>query len=302
MPAKYTIPELIEQEKECVMVPCVYDCGSALAAKLSGAKAILLSGGELGESMLGCIEPMLTTDEVVGAVERICAFSDLPLIVDVSAGFETPLSAYRTARRMAVGGAMALLLGNEPGQTWEEYRAVLKAALKAVEGTPCIVIARKNGLIDEEQAREECIRQLTEAVELGACGTMACGLCRTTRSRELAKIIGGRVPGWKFYPDQNSVNGVPDVDNDEIYAQGFAMISYHYMMKVALAAMWQFGLENMRRRNNVASNEAAFPNGVKGASALPAFNMQRLYDLEAEFTGVRRVFQVPGTIPGRENG
>lgn len=83
------------------MVPCIFDCGSALAAKLSGAKAILLSGGELGESMMGCIEPMLTTDEVVGAVERICAFSDLPLIVDVSAGFETPLSAYRTAHRMA---------------------------------------------------------------------------------------------------------------------------------------------------------------------------------------------------------
>ena len=118
MPAQYTIPELIAREKECVMVPCIFDCGSALAAKLSGAKAILLSGGELGESMMGCIEPMLTTDEVVGAVERICAFSDLPLIVDVSACFETPLSAYRTAHRMAVGGAMALLLGNEPGQTW----------------------------------------------------------------------------------------------------------------------------------------------------------------------------------------
>lgn len=302
MAANCTIPELIAREKECVMVPCVYDCGSALAAKLSGAKAILLSGGELGESLLGCIEPMLTTDEVVHAVERISAFSDLPLIVDVSAGFETPLSAYRTARRMAAGGAMALLLGNEPGQTWEEYRAILKAALKAVEGTHCIVIARKNGLIDEEADLEACIRELTEAVELGACGTMACGLCRTPRSRELAKIVGARVPGWKFYPDQNAVNGVPDVDNDEIYSQGFAMISYHYMMKVALAAMWEYGLENMRSRNNVPAIEKTFPNGVKGASALPIFNMQRLYDLEAQFTGVRKVFKVPGTIPGRENG
>ena len=302
MPAQYTIPELIAREKECVMVPCIFDCGSALAAKLSGAKAILLSGGELGESMMGCIEPMLTTDEVVGAVERICAFSDLPLIVDVSAGFETPLSAYRTAHRMAAGGAMALLLGNEPGQTWEEYRSILKACLKAVEGTPCIVIARKNGLIDDDNDREECIRQLTEAVELGACGTMACGLCRTPRSREFAKIIGERVPGWKFSPDQNAVNGVPDVDNDEIYSQGFAMISYHYMMKVALAAMWEYGLKNMQSRNNVPSIEMTFPNGVKGASALPIFNMQRLYDLEAQFTGVRKVFKVPGTIPGRENG
>lgn len=302
MSAKYTIPELIAREKECIMVPCVYDCGSVLAAQLSGAKAVLLSGGELGESLLGCPEPLLTTDEVVYAVERICGFSELPVVVDVGAGFEEPLTAYRTARRMAVGGAMALLLGNEEGMTWEEYCAVLKATLKAVENTPCIVIARKNGLIDQEEALEECIAQMTEAVQLGAAGTMVCGLCRTTRSRELAKVIGERVPGWKFYPDQNSVKGVPDVDNDEIYHQGFAMISYHYMMKVALAAMWEYGLLNMKSRNNVPSNEKAFPNGVKGASALPIFNMQRFYDLEAQFTGVRKTFRVPGSIPGRENG
>ncbi len=302
MSAKYTISELIARESECIMVPCVYDCGSALAAQLSGAKAILLSGGELGESLLGCPEALLTTDEMAHAVERICTFSDLPVVVDVGAGFEEPLTAYRTARRMTAGGAMALLLGNEEGMTWNEYRAVLKATLKAVEDTPCIVIARKNGSIDQEEALEESIAQMTEAIALGASGTMVCGLCRSTRARELAKIIGERIPGWKFYPDQNSVNGVPDVDNEEIYQQGFKMISYHYMMKVAVAAMWEYGLLNMQNGNNVPSNEKMFPNGVKGASALPIFNMQRYYDFEAQFTGKRKIFRVPGAIPGRENG
>lgn len=302
MSAKYTIPELLKQENECVMVPCIYDCGSALAAELSGAKAVLLSGGELAESMLGCVEPMLTTDEVVLSVERICAFSSLPVVVDVGAGFDEPLNAYRTSQRMAKAGAMALLLGNERGQSWEDYEAILKATLKGVQGSDCIVIARRNGTIDTDEDLEECIQALTKSVELGAQGTMACGLCRTTRSRELAKIIGERVPGWKFYPDQNSINGVPDVVNEEIYPDGYKMISYHYMMKVAVAAMWEYGLQNMKNKNNVASNEAPFPNGIKGASALPVFNMQRLFDIEAEFTGVRREFRVPGSIPGRENG
>lgn len=302
MSASYNIRELLARENECIMVPCIYDCGSALAAERSGAKAVLLSGGELAESLLGCVEPMLTTDEVVHAVERICAFSSLPVIVDVGAGFDSPLNAYRTSQRMVRAGAMALLLGNERGQRWEEYEAILKAALKGTQGSDCIVIARRNGLIDTDEELEECIQALTRSVELGAEGTMACGLCRTTRSKELAKIVGERVPGWKFYPDQNSINGVPDVINEEIYQDGYKMISYHYMMKVAVAAMWEYGNRNMQNKNNVASNEVPFPNGVKGASALPIFNMQRLLDVEAEFTGVRREYKVPGAMPGRENG
>lgn len=302
MSAKFTFKQLIEQENEVIMVPCIYDCGSALAAELSGAKATLLSGGELAESQLGALEPMLTTDEVVHAVERICAFSSLPMIVDVGAGYDTPLNAYRTTQRLVKAGAMALLLGNEKDQSWNEYEPILKATLKGTEGSDCIVIARHNGVLETEEELEDCIRRLTCSIELGAQGTMACGLCRMTRSKELARIVGERVPGWKIYPDQNSVNGVPDVVNKEIYAFGYRMISYHYMMKVALAAMWEYGLKNMREKNNVPSNELPFPNGVKGASALPVFNMQRLLDMEAEFTGVRREFRVPGSMPGRENG
>lgn len=60
MPAKFTFKQLLQQENEVIMVPCIYDCGSALAAELSGAKATLLSGGELAESQLGALEPMLT--------------------------------------------------------------------------------------------------------------------------------------------------------------------------------------------------------------------------------------------------
>ena len=50
MPFIKSIPEIVESSNECVMVPCVYDCASARAAELAGYKAILLSGGEVGES------------------------------------------------------------------------------------------------------------------------------------------------------------------------------------------------------------------------------------------------------------
>lgn len=301
MSAEYNFLDLVKTTDECVMMPCVYDCGSALAAQLSGAKAILLSGGELGES-LGVLEPMLTTDEVVHAAERICRFSPLPCLVDVGAGYDTPLNAFYTTERFVKAGAKGILLGNEHGDGWNEYNPILKAALKAVEGSDCIVVARWNGLLETEEEMNECVDVLNKSVAEGAHATMACGLCRSTRSTELAKIVAERVEGWKIYPDQNSINGIPDVDNDEIYPMGYKMISYHYMMKVALDAMWRYGIENMKNKNNVASNEAAFPNGIKGHSALKIFPMQELFDLEAQFTGIRREFKVPGTTEGRENG
>lgn len=301
MSAIYNLKDLASKTDECIMMPCVYDCCSALAAEKSGAKAILLSGGELGESM-GILEPMLTTDEVVHAAEKICLFSKLPCLVDVGAGYDTPLNAFYTTKRFIKAGAKGILLGNENGDTWNEYEPILKATIKACEGSDCIVVARKNGLLETEAALEECIDTLNKSIALGADATMACGLCRTSRSKELAKIIGERVKGWKIYPDQNSVDGIADVDNDEIFPWGYKMISYHYMMKVALDAMWRYGLENMKNKNNVASNEVAFPNGIKGHSALKIFPMQELLDLESEFTGIKKEFRVPGAMAGRENG
>ncbi len=301
MSAKYNLKELAEKTNECVMMPCIYDCGSALAAELSGARAMLLSGGELGESN-GVLEPMLTTDEVVHSVERICTFSPLPLLVDVGAGYDTPVNAYYTTLRMIKAGAKGILLGNEKGEGWKEYEPVLKAAVKACKDTDCIVVARNNNPLETDEQLEDCITYLNNAVELGAEATMACGLCRTPRAKELAKVIGEKVNGWKIYPDQNSVNGVADVDNDIIFMQGYKMISYHYMMKVALEAMWRYGVENMKAKNNVPSNELEFPNGLKGHSALGVFPMQKFLDLEGEFTGIKREFRIPGSMKGRENG
>lgn len=303
MSAKCSLTELIKGTTEVIMVPCVYDCGSALAAQLSGAQAILLSGGELGESLLGAPEMMLTADEVTHAVRRICSFAEIPLIVDCGAGFDNPLSAYRTARSFVESGAKGLLLGNEPGQTYEDYKAALRACLKACEGSDCIVIARKNTPLDTEEQIAETIHDLKECVDMGAAATMCCGLSHMPNASEVAARLGDELPGWGFYPDQNSCNGVPDVVNEEIWKHGFKMISYHYMMKVAVAAMWEYGLKNMQNKNNVASNEYAFPNGMTGASALPLFKMQEYMDMMFRFMDQPvQQFRVPGSRPGRENG
>ena len=43
--------ELVKNEQ--IFAPCVWDCRTARAAELSGFKALMLSGGQLAESIAG---------------------------------------------------------------------------------------------------------------------------------------------------------------------------------------------------------------------------------------------------------
>jgi 2-methylisocitrate lyase-like PEP mutase family enzyme len=290
MTAKITLKALLQNEGECVMSPCVYDCASARAVELVGFKTMLLSGGELGESMTGMLEATLTMDELLWATTRICDYSPLPMTVDINDGGGTPLNVYRTCLRMAKAGALGVQLDDGHGGSMlrQAYLANVKAAAAALQGSSCILVARTD--VNPKTDMEEAIARCSAAIELGADMTMVVGL----NNFEDAKTVGTRVPGWKVYPDQNSKNGIPEVVNEEIYPYGFRMITFHYLLKVAMAAMLEAGIQNFKNKNNVYSNEIAFPNGRKGHSALPMMNMQQWFDLEGQFTGVTKVFKVPG--------
>ena len=71
MSAKYSIPELVESENSCIMVPCVYDYSSARAVELAGFKAMLLSGGEVGESLGGLSEEEMNESDMLFVASHI---------------------------------------------------------------------------------------------------------------------------------------------------------------------------------------------------------------------------------------
>lgn len=292
MSFKISIPELLKQENECIMVPCVYDCISARAVELSGYKAMLLSGGELAETSGGTWETMLNDEDLVRATERICYFSSLPMIIDTGCMNINTMSVYRTCQRLSNVGAAAILLEDEGmDMSRSHYIANVKACLDAIKGTDCILIARSNIKGETPEEIDEVVARLSEAVELGADMTMACML----NNLEKSKMIAERVPGDKIYPDLNTHDGKLDVVNSDIYPLGYKMASFHYTAKVAMAAMIDAGIKNLENKSNKYSNDIPFYNGVTGHSALPMFNIQEdLYDKEAEFTGVRKIFKVPG--------
>jgi len=144
------LKELLNQATCCLVAPCVYDCASARAVELVGFKAMMLSGGELSLAMNGVVDYGFTNlNDIEWMVSRISQTSPLPLAVDIEDGFGGPLAVYRTCKRLVRAGAQALQL--EDSSDMEEstsllpreaYYAKVKAAVAALKGTDCILIAR----------------------------------------------------------------------------------------------------------------------------------------------------------------
>ena len=103
-PATPSLLALCRQEQ--VFAPCIWDCRTAHAAELAGFHAVLLSGGQLAESVCGVPDiGLITADDLVQSTERICQYTSLPVIVDADDGFgETPLTTYRLVRRLIAAG------------------------------------------------------------------------------------------------------------------------------------------------------------------------------------------------------
>ena len=134
MSAVLSIPELIEREKYCIHTPCVYDCSSARACELAGYKAILLSGGEVGEIFGALSEDEMDSSEVFFIAEKIAYFSPLPLVIDCGCFKADPSATYRWSYKFAHAGCMGLLIEDEDGIDKDTFLKMVKAAVLACDG------------------------------------------------------------------------------------------------------------------------------------------------------------------------
>jgi len=276
-----TLRELVAKKQ--IFAPCIWDVMSHRAAAMCGFEATLLSGGAFAGNICGMPDiGLITADDLVRETEYIAESSITPCIIDADDGFgETPLHAYRTTKRLAKAGAMALTLDDTTGyrgyNRWgrqfrsgqadgtidhpvismKAFLAKTKAALEACEGTDCMLIARtecklKYGL---DEAIERCLR----ARELGAEMTLIIGLINMEEAEKVAK----HDKGWKMWPDVMTKNGVPDVELDDIEPLGFNLVTAHFMAAGAMRGMMDVGKRTLQDRNlvYVDSFTGGFPFG-----------------------------------------
>ena len=252
-----------------VFSPCVWGCFSLLAAEKCGFQVGLLSGASLSTDMNGLPDiGLITADDLVKGTEALTRYSDMPIIVDADDGYgETPLHAYRLAKRLLAAGAQGMSVDDTTGVrgferffqrmrkreegidhpvvSREVWLAKLKAALEATKGTDFLVIARTEAKI--QYGLEEALERCRLAREIGAEMTMVIGVS----NEDDAVIVSEKDPGWKMWPDVMSRNGVPDVTLERLEELGFNLVTMHCLEKGALSGMIDFGLHTFNERTTV---------------------------------------------------
>ena len=204
MASKKTLKQILDASDKCILVPCVYDCASNHAVEMCGFPISLLSGGELSLAMNGAIDYGFTgLTDLEWMVSRISQTSSIPLIADIEDGFGGPLAVYRAAKRLSKAGAAAIQLEDSADMEEstkllprEKYLAKVRAALDALEGTDCLLIARSNAdPFNPEEMKEGCER-LQEAIDIGAergqfVIAMMVAIINYEQAAEMAKIVTG---------------------------------------------------------------------------------------------------------------
>ena len=166
------------QKPGIIHAPIVYDPLTARIAERVGFRCLDLGGYALGAS--ACIpEPLLSLEEVVQATRRITAAVNIPLMVDVGAGYGDPAFVTRTIREMELAGAAAIHIedqvypkrvhyhrGIEHVISAEEMCQKIKYALRARHDPDFVIAARTDAMITDGFA--EGVRRANLYAEAGA--------------------------------------------------------------------------------------------------------------------------------------
>ena len=274
------------EAEEFIWAPCIYDCVSARVVEMCGYNACLISSCELEFAMNGIPAGLYNWEEYIWATERIANSTTLPVIVDGENGGGTPMQVYRNCKRLAEAGAMAIsredtlsgavnvdyFYGRSRGYMDRELWATnVHAAVEAVKGTDCMIIARTDckgggaaqiGAIGENPfclGLDEAILRAKMGVEAGAEITMIQNICHAGCEEECGRIVA-EVPGYRFYPDVHATDGAPDLTLEQMQEMGFHLVSNHAAMKGATKGMMEYFRENFKNKNTVYSENDEFYN------------------------------------------
>jgi 2-methylisocitrate lyase-like PEP mutase family enzyme len=294
--AKKSLLQVLTETQRCIVAPCVYDCASARAVEMVGFEAMMLSGGEVSIAMNGVIDYGFSNlTDIEWMTSRVSQTSAIPLAADIEDGFGGPLAVYRSTRRMIAAGAKALQLedsGDMENSTTllprEKYYEKVRAALSAMEGSDCFLIARTNA--DPATEMDEGCERMRAAVEMGAKMSTVVRIS----TLDHARTVAAKVPGWKMFPDVRDIDGKPGVTVDEIYPLGFNFLTMHYTLKAAMDGMLEHGLRNYAQQGCHYTCQKVDATGIMGMSATPLFDPHSYMELESRFGGERKDFTIVG--------
>lgn len=168
----------VEQESPLQVVGTI-NAYSALLAERAGFRAIYLSGAGVANASFGLPDLGLTTlNDVAEDVRRICAATELPLLVDADTGWGQAFMISRTVKELTRAGAGGIHLedqvqakrcGHRPGKALvssEEMVDRIRAAVDGRTDDQFVLMARTDAHASEGQ--QAAIDRACAYVEAGA--------------------------------------------------------------------------------------------------------------------------------------
>jgi 2-methylisocitrate lyase-like PEP mutase family enzyme len=242
---------------EVVVLPCCYDALSARIAEHSGANAVMVAGFDVGAAL--CVtEPLLTSTEMLMVSNYVVAAVEIPVIVDLGAGYGEPVHVNRVVTDFRRAGLAGITIEDQAfpkrahyHRDYQEHLIDLDSMLRKLEwarraaGDEMVLVGRTDTY--QTGTEEEAIGRCRAFFEAGADAVMA-----FPRTEAQVERLAKELPGPLIYANvRGNRVGRPILDPAEAQRLGCgALIEGHQQLFRAVAAMIEPGETNQLSDDN----------------------------------------------------
>ena len=246
-----------------IAAPGIYDPITARTAERIGFRALDLPGSALGYATT-MMEPNLTLEDMAAATRAITSVVNIPVVIDVGAGFGEPAHVVHTVRVLEHAGAAGIHLedqiypkrfhyhvGTEHTIDAEAWLDKIRAALEARRDPDFIIVARTDSFATVSFA--EGIRRSNRALEVGAQMIMPSHVASKEEAMQLPKEINGPI-NWT-HSFGLSLQGLEATNGSKA---GYKVINY-----VGGPIQWSYkavrdGLMNLKQTGSIGMDPAVW--------------------------------------------
>jgi carboxyvinyl-carboxyphosphonate phosphorylmutase len=274
---------------EILVVPSAYDALSARVIQQAGFPAIHMTGSGTSASMLGLPDLGFTTiTEMAWNAKNICLAVDVPVIMDIDAGYGNAMNTWRCIREFERAGIVGGHLedqevpkrcGHLEGKrliSAEEMIGKIEAAVEAREDPDWTIIARTDAR--EKLGLEEAIRRSREYIAAGAdCifleAMLSVDEMKQVRDAIDAPLLANMVEGGK----------TPWLTVKELEEIGYNLVIYPLSGWMAATSILRKMLAELRESGTTQKFWEKYELRMSFAELFEVFGYSELSDMERRF-------------------
>ena len=273
------------QSRKPLVVPGIYDALGARMVQAVGFDAMFQTGYGTSATLFGMPDyGFVGSAETVDNARRICAASDIPVIVDADTGYGGALNVYRLVQQLEQAGAAGIFLedqrwpkrcGHMSGKevtSQQEYAEKLGAALDARQSDDFVIVARTDARATE--GLESAIQRGIDNYKMGADVIFI----EAPKSVEEMRRIGEMIDA-PLVANMIEDGATPIQTAESLHSMGFTLILYPLSVLFASASAAMSTLRDLRQ-NGMTTNHT-------GMTTFNQFNdlvgLGRMHNLEERF-------------------